>query len=431
MTSQDKKDKDPSRSNPKRGHTIPSGKGKPKGKNSTKGGTDDGNDATSTTPSHQDEQRNTPARKPPPASNKSSPQSQASNKSDTKSQASGKTSAKQGSQSKSATTDTSTSTPPRTSTGKPQVPSAKPPKKPQNVDKVKAPIHSDQHDSTIKKILPRPKTPNVDKDNAHVHSNSSDGSDLSSDDMSVKHVTVPTKMMIVTSNDRGQQRGSNTGTQEPSVPTVDENSSKPSTIGASTSTPRQTVKSTRFLGSLLGQAGKNAGKMIDSAKNRLTPAVRRPMIYESLRKRSGSEDSITSLRGLLSSWNSNPSKDERDPPQTDSPSSGKPIDLREIFRGNSFPEPNHNDNDLQFNSPGIEESDVNSDQFSYNENNFVDTPSPSSRHEDDTTYVPTDESQEPTVLPDPSTSDPRDSTIEPEDTEVDLRELGTFPDLRH
>jgi hypothetical protein len=152
------------------------------------------------------------------------------------------------------------------------------------------------------------------------------------------------------------------------------------------------------------------------------------MIYESLRKRLGSEDLITSLRGLLSSWNSNLSKDERGPPQTDSPSSGKPIDIREIFRGNSFPEPNHNDNDLQFNSPGIEESDVNSGQFSYNENNFVDTPSPSSRHEEDTTYIPTDESQEPTVLPDPSTSDPRDSTIEPEDTDVDLRKIGTFPD---
>jgi hypothetical protein len=56
MTSQDKKDKDSSRSTPKRGHTIPPGKGKPKGKNSSKGGTDDGNDATSTTLSHQDEQ---------------------------------------------------------------------------------------------------------------------------------------------------------------------------------------------------------------------------------------------------------------------------------------------------------------------------------------------------------------------------------------
>jgi hypothetical protein len=133
-------------------------------------------------------------------------------------------------------------------------------------------------------ILPRPKTPNVDKDNAHVHLNSPDGSDLSSDDLSVKRVTAPTKnddtSRDVTSTDRGQQRGSNTGTQDLSVLTMVENPTASTTIGTSTSTPRQAGKSTRFLGSFLGQGSKSAGKMFDSAKNRLTPATRRPIVIQ-------------------------------------------------------------------------------------------------------------------------------------------------------
>jgi hypothetical protein len=65
------------------------------------------------------------------------------------------------------------------------------------------------------------------------------------------------------------------------------------------------------------------------------------MIYEALRKRSGSDDSVTSTRQMLSRNNS-PSNDERDSPQVDSPNSGKLVDLRDIFKGSSFSGSSHN-----------------------------------------------------------------------------------------
>ena len=292
MTSQDKKGKAPFRGTPKRGFTQPIGGGKPKGKNQPTRGKDESKDATSTTSSHQDEQSVMPTHKTPPASDKPSPQSQASNKSEPKSQASGKPSAKQRSPNKSTKfAEADMRAPTHVDPGSTHA--SRPLKKTQNVDEVKAHVHSDGPTS----ILSKNKTLNVDKDNAHVHSNSPNGSDLSSVDLSPE-ISTGNASPGLTLNDQTRAEEPTIGVQDTSIPSMIGSQTTLVNDTLSTSTPHKTSRPPGVLGSLLGtaaKASKSASKALGVTKSRLGPPFT-PLIYGPLRSRSSSDDSAISLK---------------------------------------------------------------------------------------------------------------------------------------
>ena len=143
--------------------------------------------------------------------------------------------------------------------------------------------------------------------------------------------------------------------------------------------------------------------------NGLTTQTRTPLTYTPLRSRSGSDDS-SSVIGNIGSQILDTLRGKQGQPRDTSLFEEEEVDLRGITSGSNL-ELDHNEISLLAPLHDPEESEVNSGQFSYNENNYEETLTPSSHHEDDTTYVPTEESQDAPVTSGHLSDDPQDSAL--------------------